>query len=363
MRVLAAGSALKGTIDCIEASRALAEGARLAGATPRILPIADGGDGSLLALRGAGFSSLEAPCSDALGRPITAQIAWHRPSRTAVVEFAQAAGIARLADDPGDPWLRSSRGVGELMLEALRLRPRTLLVLLGGSATQDAGIGLLRGLGVHLIGVSVALPAARDLSHLRAIDVWPAMRRLHGVRLRVGSDVSHILSGPGGSAQSFARQKGFSESDVRLLDDAIAHAGEVLSRASGRPMAIPGAGSAGGAGAALLALGAELFSGAELILDLLHFDEALSRTDLLLTSEGRVDHTTWAGKAPAVAARRALRRGIPAILIAGAIGEGGVPVEPGLQVLAAAQTGGTAGPAEIAGTVRAAISSMRLSRT
>lgn len=140
MRVLAAGSALKGTIDCLEASRALAQGALDAGATPRMLPIADGGDGSLLALTAAGFSLIEAPSSDALGRPITAEIGWHQKSRTAVIEFAQAAGIARLMDAPGDPWLRSSRGVGELMLEALRLRPRTLLVLLGGSATQGKSV-------------------------------------------------------------------------------------------------------------------------------------------------------------------------------------------------------------------------------
>lgn len=355
MRVLAAGAALKGTVDCLAAARALGEGARAAGATPHILPIADGGDGSLLALEGAGFSLLPASCRDALGRPVQALFGWHAPSRTAAVEFAQAAGIARLGDHPGDPWLRSSYGVGELIAVALDRNPRRLVVLLGGSATQDAGLGLLQALGARLDGVASALAAASDLAILQGADLRPALRRLRGVRLEIATDVAHRLSGSGGSAHSFAAQKGFRPAEIGPLDDAIVHAGEVLARASGRPLDVPGAGAAGGVGAALLALGGRLRPGADLILDLLHFDAALAGAGLLLTTEGRADRTTWAGKAPAAAARRALAAGIPAVLIAGSLGPGADPGLPGLHVLAARPEGGTAGPAEIAETARAAL--------
>lgn len=361
MRVLAAGAALKGTVDCVAASAALALGARLAGTEASELPIADGGDGSLLALEGAGFALLERPCSDALGRPVTARIAWQEGTRTAAVEFAQAAGIARLGGDPVDPWRRSSRGVGELIGHALDLSPERLIVLVGGSATQDAGIGLLAGLGVGLSGVAGSLPCARDLEVLTSADLSVPLRRLRGVVFEVAADVNHVLSGPVGSAVSFGAQKGFREEDIASLDRLIRHAGEVLARAAGRSLEVPGAGAAGGAAAALIALGAEVRSGADLILDLLGFDDLLARSDLLLTTEGRADGTTWSGKAPGRAARRALDRGVPAVLIAGAVGPGGDPGLGALTVRPAATHGGTAGPEEISEAARAAVHDVLLS--
>ncbi len=316
--VLVAGAALKGTIDCRAATRALAQGVRRAGHMPIALPIADGGDGSLLALQAAGFRPRQAETHDALGRPVQGRIAFRTRDRVAAVEFAEAAGLWRVQGAGYDPWTCSSYGVGELLLAARALEPRRILLLLGGSATQDGGLGMLQALGARLKPAPRGrFAAARDLGPLQAIDLLPARQLMTGFVFDVVHDVEHVLSGPGGSAYSFALQKGFPPSDLGHLDQVLAALGELLRQASGLSPDVPGAGAAGGAAAAARAIGGRLQAGAACIFDLVDLEAALARADAVITSEGRVDPTSWRGKAPGQVTTMAAALGKPAAIVCG----------------------------------------------
>lgn len=343
--VLVAGAALKGTLDCRAATRALAQGVRRAGHVPLPLPIADGGDGSLLALEAAGFRPRRAETHDALGRPVQGRIAFRGRDRVAAVEFAEAAGLWRVEGVGYDPWTATSYGVGELLLAARRLRPERILLLLGGSATQDGGLGILQALGARLIPASEGrFAAARDLMALTALNLDPARRQFTGIRFEAAHDVDHVLSGPRGSAFGFALQKHFPPEDLDRLDEGLRHYGDLLQAASGLEPQVPGAGAAGGAGAAARAVGAALRPGADCIFELLEVQKALEQVDAVLTSEGQVDATTWQGKGPGVLSRMARRAGKPLAIICGSR-RGDAP--DGTLVETAAE-GLSAGPADIA---------------
>ncbi len=321
MRVLVAGGALKGTLDCQAATAAIAAGVAQAGHHPIPVPVADGGDGSLAALQAAGFARRTANAKDAAGREVAAAFAWNPGTRTAAVELAQASGLWRVQRDARDPWRLTTYGFGELLRAALVLRPLRVLALLGGSATQDAGAGMLQSLGA-ILSPPPGLADALWLEHATGIDLRPARRLFAGVELLALSDVDHVLSGPGGSAQAFARQKGFQAADVPRLDAAISRFAALLAAASGRQIEAPGSGAAGGAGAALIALGGQVVGGAEQIFATVGFFAQLADADAVISCEGRVDATTWRGKAPGLAMQAALARGLPAFLLCAEDGPG-----------------------------------------
>lgn len=261
MRALASPASLKGVLDAPAAAAALAEGLRSAGAETVELPVADGGEGTAEVVRRAlGGEWREQPVHDAFGRPRAAR--WLLlPDGTAVVE---AAAAVPLDPDRLDPLAASSRGFGELLAAALAAGPRALLLCLGGTATMDAGAGLLEV--VHELPV-------------------PA---------RVVCDVTAtLLEAP----RVFGAQKGAGPAEIAELELRFAAFEELVSIRHK-----PGSGAAGGLGAALALLGAELVPGAELMLDLIGFDP--SGFDLVVTGEGRVDATTALGKAPGEVARR-----------------------------------------------------------
>ena len=320
--MLVAGAALKGTLDCRETTDAIARGVRAAGHDPIPVPIADGGDGSLAALAAAGFTRRTAIVHDAMGRPVQADFAWHAARRVAAVELAQAAGLWRVAAAPRDPWRLSTYGFGELLLQALSLSPQTVLALLGGSATQDAGAGALQALGAVLSPPPSGFADAHWLTTAGGIDLGPAQRRLSGAALKILTDVDHVLSGPDGSAIAFATQKGFPEQDLPALDGAIARFGTVLGQAAQIDVEQPGSGAAGGVGAALLALGGQLAPGAQDLFEAVGFFDALSAADAVISCEGQVDRTTWRGKGPGLAVRAAIARGLPAFLLCARQGPG-----------------------------------------
>jgi len=343
--VLVAGAALKGTLDCRAATRALATGVRRAGHVPVALPIADGGDGSLLALGAAGFRLRRAETHDALGRPVQGQIAFRTRDRVAAVEFAEAAGLWRVEGGAYDPWTCTSYGVGELLLSARRLKPARILLLLGGSATQDGGLGLLQALGARLQpSPQGRFATARDLQCLADVDFGPLRARLGDTAFEAAHDVDHLLSGPHGSARSFALQKGFPPQDLAPLDDALRRYGSVLHRVTGLDPEVAGAGAAGGAGAAARAAGARLRPGADCIFDLLGLEAALAGADAVLTSEGQVDTSTWSGKAPGKVATLAAGLGKPAAIVCG---RSRATPPPGVWV-EAARDRAAAGPADLA---------------
>jgi glycerate kinase len=281
VRALLCPASLKGVLSACAAAEALRRGFREAGAEAFALPVADGGEGTADVLSAAiGGEWQEARVSDPLGRPVTAR--WLvLPDRRAVVEAAAAIGLPILTPAERDPLQASSRGLGELVLAALAGRPASLVVALGGTATVDGGAGLRE--------VVSALPV-------------PALALC---------DVRTLL---GDAARLFGPQKGASPQDVAVLEARLAGMEEL------RPFAaLPGSGAAGGLGAALAALGAELVSGAAAVLDLLGFDDRLAGCDLVVTGEGQLDATTVEGKAPGEVAARCAAAGVRCVAFGGRV--------------------------------------------
>ena len=281
MRALLCPASLKGALSARSAAAALARGFRKQGGVAFELPVADGGEGTADVLeRGLGGEWREAHVSDPLGRPISARWLLLRDDR-AVVEAAAAIGLPLLARKEHDPLRASSRGFGELLLAALDARPAGLLVGLGGVATVDGGAGMSELLD--------RLPVPTTV--------------LCDVRTKLGD-----------AARVFGPQKGARPQDVVRLERRLRE----LSRLE--PYAdLPGSGAAGGLGAALAALGANLVGGAATVLNLLGFEEAVADCDLVVTGEGAVDETTSAGKAPGEVARRSAAAGVRCVVFGGRV--------------------------------------------
>jgi glycerate kinase len=284
VRALLCPASLKGVLSAPAAAAALARG--LAGAETTELPVADGGEGTAAVFEAAlGGTWHQTSVHDPLGRARTAR--WLRlPDGRAVVEAASAIGLPLLAPEERDPLAASSRGLGELVAAALSSSPSSLVVALGGTATVDGGEGLLE--------------VVRELP-----DSTVAL-----------CDVDVPL---GDAARLFGPQKGASDDAVVVLERRLAGRAELRPYAS-----LPGAGAAGGLGAALAYLGAELAPGAAAVLDLLGFDGHLRGHDLVVTGEGRVDLTTLVGKAPGEVARRAAAAGVRCVVFGGRV-EADVP--------------------------------------
>jgi glycerate 2-kinase len=278
-----------------KAATALAEGFRRAGVDVDELPVADGGEGTAEALHAAlGGDWREAAVADPLGRKVDARFLCLADER-AVVESAEAIGLSRLASDERDPLRASSRGLGELVIAAVEAGARELLVGLGGSATVDGGAGLREVIS------SLPVPTV------------------------VACDVSNPLLGERGAARAFGPQKGATPDQVEELERRIAGMDHL------RPFAeLRGAGAAGGLGAALAALGAELVPGAELVLSTLGFRRRIRGAELVVTGEGIVDKTTAEGKAPGVVLGVCREEGIRCVVFGGRVVE---PL-PGAEVLA-----------------------------
>lgn len=341
-RVLLAIDSFKGSVSSSQAEATVAEGVRRVWPDAQVsaLPLADGGEGTLdaIAVRGGVLSTYEV--ASPLGDRVSARMLVDDEHESAVIEMAEAAGIGYSPCTESAALAASTYGVGELMLRAVRAGARTLYIGLGGSATNDGGAGMLQALGARLVddrGCDIA-PGLAGLEHVASIDLAPALRVLNGARVVVLSDVENPLVGRRGALAVFGGQKGLPTDDVealgrydswmvgygRLLDAAITgvRAQGLLrvpegARTFGSVLGVPGAGAAGGLGAALLALGAELRSGVETVLDLIGFDERVLDVDLVITGEGNMDKQSAAGKAPVGVARRAKRYGKPVVAVVG----------------------------------------------
>jgi glycerate kinase len=288
--VLCCPDSLKGVLSAQQAASSLAVGVRAAGAVPVELPLADGGEGTAEALAGAlGGTWRTARVRDPLGRPVDAR--WlELPGGRAVVESAEAIGLWRLEPSEHDPLCASSFGLGELLLSALASGVREVIVTLGGSATVDGGSGLRTAL------------AGADLG---------------GVRLRAACDVRNPLLGERGAARVFGPQKGATPAQVIELERRLAAMTELAPFAD-----TPGAGAAGGLGAALAALGASLEPGADLVLDAVRFRERLASANLAITGEGTVDRTSAEGKVPGAVAAACHAAGVLCVVFGGRVTDG-----------------------------------------
>lgn len=341
-RVLLAIDSFKGSVSSAQAEKAVAEGVRRVWPDAELgaLPLADGGEGTLdaIAVHGGELSTCEV--AGPLGDRLSARMLVDDEHDSAVIEMAEAAGIGYSPCTESAALAASTYGVGELILRAVRAGAKTVYIGLGGSATNDGGAGMLQALGARLVderGRNIA-PGLAGLEHVTSIDLVPTLRALSGAHVVVLSDVENPLVGRRGALAVFGGQKGLPTDDAealrrydswmvgygRLLDAAItgARAQGLLrvpegARTFGSVLGVPGAGAAGGLGATLLALGAELRSGVETVLDLIGFDERVRDVDLVITGEGNMDEQSAAGKAPVGVARRAKRYGKPVVAVVG----------------------------------------------
>lgn len=358
-RVLLAVDSFKGSATSEQAERWIAAGVLRACPEAEVtcLPFADGGEGTLDALGPAlAAESIDCPVPGPFGDEVPARylLADVDGVTTAVIELAQAAGLGLSPRTHEAALAASTYGAGVLVRDAVDRGARRCCFALGGSATTDGGAGMLRALGARLLderGSEVPAGLA-GLERIASIDLRPACELLSACELIVLSDVDNPLAGARGAVRVFAPQKGLASgmgdeereealarADAwmvrygRLLDDArrealaarpAAAAGDpapgapsIRRRAFRSVIGVPGAGAAGGVGAALLALSARLESGSEAVLDLMGFDAELARADLVITGEGFMDEQTAGGKAPVAVARRARRAHVPVAAVAG----------------------------------------------
>jgi glycerate kinase len=320
--VVIAPDKFKGTLCASEVAAHVAAG--LAAVRPGVetvaIPVADGGDGTVDAAIAAGYRRVELGVRGPLGRSVTA--AFGLLDGAAVIEVAQACGLTLLRGRELAPLTATSRGVGELIVAAVRMGAKKVVLGLGGTATTDGGAGLVQALGARLLGADDRdLPGGGGaLTGLRRLDL-ARLRDLSGVEFLLASDVDNPLLGPKGAAAVYGPQKGASPQDVAVLEAGLATWADVAEPAVGRRARDrPGAGAAGGIGfAAQLFLGARMRSGIELLLEMTAFAEHLEGARLVITGEGSLDEQTLHGKAPVGVARAAAAHdpAVPVIAVAG----------------------------------------------
>lgn len=322
-RVVVAPNAFKGSLTAGAAAQAMSDGVRRAvpDAECILRPMADGGDGSLQAFIASGFAQHPVTTRGPTGRPVTASFA--TGGATAVVELASTCGMALLPDGERAPMTSTTEGLGDAILAALDMGPSRIIVCLGGSASTDGGTGLLVSLGARLIdrhGAPID-PGGAWLRLIADVDLASLDTRLRDTDITIAADVTSPLCGPDGAAVVFAPQKGATPAEVAELDAGLRCWAEALARATGRDVSsTPGAGAAGGAGAALLsACAATLAPGSELIAGLIGLDDAIAGADLVLTGEGRIDAQSILGKGAVAVASRARALEVPVIAVCGVV--------------------------------------------
>jgi glycerate kinase len=320
--VVIAPDKFKGTLTAAQVAGHVAAGLERArpGTAAVQIPVADGGDGTVHAAGAAGFRTIEIGVRGPTGKPVTAAFAFH--DGTAIIEAAQASGLSRLPGGALAPLTANSRGVGELILAAARMRAKRIVLGLGGVASTDGGSGMVRAFGARLVDESGAElpPGGAALARLDRLDM-SKLRDLSGIEFVVASDVDNALLGSHGAAAVYAPQKGATPEDVTFLDDGLGRWADAVERALGTVHRdTPGAGAAGGLGFAALAfLHATLQPGIELLLELLSFPARMDGASLVITGEGALDAQTLHGKAPAGVAHAtaAISPSVPVVAVAG----------------------------------------------
>ena len=329
MKIVIAPQGFKEGLTGIEVARAAAVGAERVWDDAEIvlLPVADGGDGTLQSLVDAsGGHIVTSVVDDPLGRSIDADWGALGDGTTAVIEMARCSGLALLSTAERDPLIASTFGVGQLMLKAVRSGYRKLIIGIGGSATNDGGAGMAQAIGASLSDVRgrEIVRGGAALLDLDRINVQGITPEIQETEIEVACDVNNPLCGPTGASAIFGPQKGADNDAVNLLDDALKRFSEIIERDVGRSVTqLPGAGAAGGLGAGLLAFtNATLRPGADIVMDALEVDARLEGAALVIVGEGQIDRSTVFNKAPVAVASRAKSRGIPTIAITGSLGDG-----------------------------------------
>ena len=326
MKIVVAPNAFKDSLTADAAAQAITAGVKrvVPGVKTVHVPIADGGDGLFDVVKSVfGGEKITKSVTGPLFKKVTADILFLPEEKTAVVEMARASGLALLKQDERNARATTTLGTGELVLEAVEKGATKILVGIGGSATNDGGIGFATALGVKFLdrdGKEVK-PIGDELPRIAKIDMSGLKFDPSTVTFEAVCDVDNPLTGERGAAAVFGPQKGASPSDVMYLDGGLANLAQRIREDLDKDIEkMPGAGAAGGLGAGLAAfVNAELRPGVEVVLDMVKIDDEMKDADLAITAEGRIDFQTAFGKGPAGVGGRAKKFGVPCIAMAGGV--------------------------------------------
>ncbi|WP_430483057.1 glycerate kinase [Rossellomorea marisflavi] len=339
MKIVIAPDSFKESMTALEAAKSIEKGMRAVfqDAEYQLLPMADGGEGTVQSLVDATDGTIrERSVTGPLGETVQAFFGILGNGKTAVIEMAAASGLHLVEPAKRNPLLTTSRGTGELIRAALDEGVSHIIVGIGGSATNDGGVGMIQALGGKFLdekGEEIG-PGGGALSAIKSIDLSMLDSRLDSVKLEVACDVTNPLTGPTGASAIFGPQKGATPEVVRTLDGNLAHLASITIGGS-EVASIAGTGAAGGLGFALLAfLKAELNRGIDIVLKAVNFSDKVKDASLVITGEGRIDGQTIYGKTPIGVAKSAKVYGIPVIGIAGSLTEDSTVVyEHGIDAL------------------------------
>lgn len=325
MKVVIASDSYKESLKAIEVCEAIERGFRAIFPNAKYvkIPIGDGGEGTVESLVDATGGRIISISVTPLRESVQAFYGVSKDKKTAFIEMAAASGLQHVPVEKRNPLITTTKGTGELILHALNQGAEYIILGLGGSATNDGGAGMLAALGVRFINDKgeVIDPSGGTLHSIVAIDFSQMHPRLKGVKIEAACDVDNPLVGMQGASFVFGRQKGANIEMMKELDENLKHYANILKRyVSSDVSEIPGAGAAGGMGAAVISvLKGDLRRGIEIVLDYTNFDKHIEDADLIITGEGRIDEQTAYGKAPVGVAGRAKRFSVPVIAIGGSV--------------------------------------------
>lgn len=329
MRILIAPDSFKESMSAIEVCDSIEKGFRKV--FPKAdyikVPIGDGGEGtvdSFVEMSNGELIHLEV--TGPSGQTVKGYYGLSEDRKTAFIEVATAVGLHLVSYSERNPMHASTWGVGELIRDALGKDVNHIILGIGGTSTNDGGIGMAAALGVQFYDTNNQLvePIVSGLKKIHAIDLSSLDPRIQSVRFEVACDVSNTLVGAKGATHVFGKQKGATSEMLQLLEDSLVHYADVIEESLNIKIKdVIGGGAGGGLGAAAVAfLNAELKSGIDVLLDYIQFDERLADVNLVITGEGKIDEQTIYGKAPIGVSKRAVKQSIPVIAVAGSLGEG-----------------------------------------
>lgn len=327
-KIVIAPDSFKGNLTSLEVAVCIEKGIRrvLPNATCVKIPMADGGEGTVQSLIDAtGGKLVRKRVKGPAGKTVTACYGWLPTKKTAVIEMAEASGLPLVEGRTKNPLKTTTYGTGQLMLDALDRGAKKIIIGIGGSATNDGGVGMAQALGVRFMdtrGREIKEPGCGGmLAKIRTIDATGLDPRIRQTKILVACDVKNTLHGKQGAAHVFGPQKGATPKMVAELDANLKHLGRLIKRDLKVAVArMPGAGAAGGLGAGLVAFaGATLKSGVDIVLRTTELEKYIKGSDLVITGEGKVDFQTAFGKTPSGVARAAKKHRVPVIAIGGAL--------------------------------------------
>lgn len=331
MKIVIAIDAFKGSLTSIDAGNTIKSAILKVKPDADVIvkPMADGGEGTTDALiDGLNGRKVNITVTGPLGTAVNAYYGILPETNTAVMEMAQAAGITLISENQKNPFIATTYGVGEMILDACKKGCKNFIIGIGGSATNDGGLGMLKALGysfLDLNGKDVGA-GAKALSHIQTIDDKNVSPLLASCNFRIACDVNNPLYGPNGATYIYGPQKGVTKEQLPILDNSMKHFAHISSDFLGVEHAnTPGAGAAGGMGFAFLSyLNASLIPGIELIIEAVDLENAIKECDIVITGEGRLDYQTAMGKAPVGIARLAKKYNKKVIAFAGSVTEDAV---------------------------------------